>query len=167
MADRQIDRPGNAKGGPAWLVWNQLYDNWQFFVLFCFQNRLTQISQTGGQWYSDNSPFSIPWIDGQKHGITDRQIDNKHKQTDRKKYRSTDRQANKQSQTGRQKSKYSLTETWKLGSTDRQIINHKQTNRQKYRSTDRRTEEQIQTDGQTEEWMHRQAGRLTDRWTKA
>jgi hypothetical protein len=30
---------------------------------FCFylQNRLTQTSQTGGQRYSDTSPFSIPW----------------------------------------------------------------------------------------------------------
>jgi hypothetical protein len=30
---------------------------------FCFylQNRLIQTSQTGGQWYSDTSPFSIPW----------------------------------------------------------------------------------------------------------
>jgi hypothetical protein len=30
---------------------------------FCFysQNRLIQISQTGGQWYSDISSFSIPW----------------------------------------------------------------------------------------------------------
>ncbi len=29
---------------------------------FCFylQNRLIQTSQTGGQWYSDNSPYSIP-----------------------------------------------------------------------------------------------------------
>jgi len=29
---------------------------------FCFylQNRLTQTSQTGGQWYSDTSLFSIP-----------------------------------------------------------------------------------------------------------
>ncbi len=44
---------------PVWLVWNQLHDNWQFS--FYFQNRLWQISQTGGQWYSDNSPFSIPW----------------------------------------------------------------------------------------------------------
>jgi hypothetical protein len=25
------------------------------------QNRLIQTSQTGGQWYSDTSPFSIPW----------------------------------------------------------------------------------------------------------
>ncbi len=31
---------------------------------FCFpmQNRLIQTSQTGGQWYSDTSPFSIPCI---------------------------------------------------------------------------------------------------------
>jgi hypothetical protein len=30
---------------------------------FCFylQNRLIQTSQTGGQWYSDTSPFSIRW----------------------------------------------------------------------------------------------------------
>jgi len=30
---------------------------------FCFylQNRLIQTSQTGGQWYSDTSFFSIPW----------------------------------------------------------------------------------------------------------
>jgi hypothetical protein len=26
------------------------------------QNRLIQTSQTGGQRYSDTSPFSIPWI---------------------------------------------------------------------------------------------------------
>jgi len=32
---------------------------------FCFnlQNRLIQTSQTGGQWYSDTYPFSIPWFD--------------------------------------------------------------------------------------------------------
>ncbi len=32
---------------------------------FCFylQNTLIQTSQTGGQWYSDTSPFSIPsWL---------------------------------------------------------------------------------------------------------
>jgi hypothetical protein len=35
---------------------------------FCFslQNRLIQTSQTGGQWYSDASLFSIPWIHLQK-----------------------------------------------------------------------------------------------------
>jgi hypothetical protein len=26
------------------------------------QNRLIQTSQTGGQRYSDTSPFSIPWL---------------------------------------------------------------------------------------------------------
>jgi len=47
---------------PVWLVWNQLYDNWQF--LFLIPNRLIQFqtSQTGGQQYSDTSPFSIPWL---------------------------------------------------------------------------------------------------------
>jgi hypothetical protein len=32
-------------------------------TIFCFylQNRLMQPSQTGGQRYSDTSPFSIPW----------------------------------------------------------------------------------------------------------
>ena len=32
---------------------------------FCFylQNWLIQTSQTGGQWYSDTSPFSIPWLE--------------------------------------------------------------------------------------------------------
>jgi len=31
---------------------------------FCFylQNSLIQTSQTGGQWYSDTSPFSITWL---------------------------------------------------------------------------------------------------------
>jgi len=29
---------------------------------FYFQNRLIQTSQTGGQWYSDTSPFSIPCV---------------------------------------------------------------------------------------------------------
>jgi hypothetical protein len=31
---------------------------------FCFylQDRLIETSITGGQWYSDTSPFSIPWL---------------------------------------------------------------------------------------------------------
>jgi hypothetical protein len=29
-------------------------------VCFYLQNRLIQTSQTGGQWYSDTPPFSIP-----------------------------------------------------------------------------------------------------------
>ncbi len=32
-------------------------DNFRFYL----QNRIVQTSQTGGQWYSDTSPFSIPW----------------------------------------------------------------------------------------------------------
>jgi len=44
---------------PAWLVWNQLYDN--------LQNRLFKTTQTGGQWYSDTSPFSLPWIGWYAH----------------------------------------------------------------------------------------------------
>ncbi len=37
---------------------------------FCFylQNRLIQASNTGGQWYSDTSPFSIPWFVSSKAG---------------------------------------------------------------------------------------------------
>jgi hypothetical protein len=30
-------------------------------ICFYLQNRLIQRSQTGGQLYSDTSPFSIPW----------------------------------------------------------------------------------------------------------
>jgi hypothetical protein len=33
-------------------------DNFCFYLL----NRLIPTSQTGGQWYSDTSPFSIPWF---------------------------------------------------------------------------------------------------------
>ncbi len=35
---------------------------------FCFylQNRLIQTSPTGGQQYSDTSPFSVPWLNCQK-----------------------------------------------------------------------------------------------------
>jgi hypothetical protein len=29
---------------------------------FYLQNRLIQTIQTGGQWYSDTSPFSIPCL---------------------------------------------------------------------------------------------------------
>ncbi len=36
---------------------------------FCFylQNRLIQTSQTGGQWYNDTSPFSIPCLRDRFH----------------------------------------------------------------------------------------------------
>jgi hypothetical protein len=33
---------------------------------FYFQNRLIQTSQTGGQWYSDTSPYIIPWSQRQQ-----------------------------------------------------------------------------------------------------
>jgi hypothetical protein len=38
---------------------------------FCFylQNRLIQTSQTGGQWYSDTSPLSIPWLGRHEKGL--------------------------------------------------------------------------------------------------
>ncbi len=45
---------------PVWLVWNQLYDNWQFLFLFAKQanpNRSNRRSMV--QWYF---PFSIPWL---------------------------------------------------------------------------------------------------------
>jgi hypothetical protein len=32
-------------------------------LCFYFQNQLIQTSQTGGQQYSDTSPFRIPWLD--------------------------------------------------------------------------------------------------------
>jgi hypothetical protein len=44
---------------PVWLVRNQLYKQ-KFFIYL--QNGLIQTSQTGGQWCSDTSPFSIPWF---------------------------------------------------------------------------------------------------------
>jgi len=48
---------------PVWLVWNQLFYNWQFlFSLAKQQDRLIQTSQIGGQWYSHTPPFSIPWF---------------------------------------------------------------------------------------------------------
>ncbi len=42
---------------PVWLVWNQLYDNWQFLFLFTWQTN--QTNQTGGQLYSD-TPLVFP-----------------------------------------------------------------------------------------------------------
>ncbi len=35
---------------------------WQLTFCFYLQNRLIQTSKTGGQQYSDTSPFSIPWF---------------------------------------------------------------------------------------------------------
>jgi hypothetical protein len=43
---------------------------------FCFylQSRLFQTSQTGGQWYNDTSPFSIPCLLLQDEGEGSRNL---------------------------------------------------------------------------------------------
>jgi hypothetical protein len=62
-----IDCPGNTKGGRYRCTVDLLFDWFGISCMtadnFCFylQNRLIQTSQTGGQWYSDTSPFSIPF----------------------------------------------------------------------------------------------------------
>jgi len=60
--------PGNTKGGKYHSTVDLLFDWFGISCMatdnFCFylQNRLIQTSQTGGQWYSDTSPFSIPCL---------------------------------------------------------------------------------------------------------
>ncbi len=45
---------------PVWLVWNQLYDHWQFLFLFSKQTNPNQSNRGSTvQWYF---PFSIPWL---------------------------------------------------------------------------------------------------------
>jgi hypothetical protein len=57
----------NTKGGSIHCTVDLLFDWFGISRMstdnFCFylQNRLIQTCQTGGQWYSDTSPFSIPW----------------------------------------------------------------------------------------------------------
>jgi hypothetical protein len=52
-------KPGNTKGGFDWFgISCMAIDNFYFYL----QNILIQTSQTGGQWYRDTSPFSIPCI---------------------------------------------------------------------------------------------------------
>ncbi len=58
--------PGNTKGGSVIVPLTSCLTGLESAVTtdnFCLylQNRLIQTSQTGGQWYSDTSPFSIPW----------------------------------------------------------------------------------------------------------
>ncbi len=36
---------------PVWLVWNQLYDNWQFLFLFAKQTNPNQSNRSIVQWY--------------------------------------------------------------------------------------------------------------------
>ncbi len=68
---------GNTKGGSITVPLTSCWTDW-FRIscmttdIFCFylQNRLIQTSQTGGQWYSDTFPFSIPcprYLSRQKH----------------------------------------------------------------------------------------------------
>ncbi len=61
------DNTGNTKGGSITVLLTSCLTGLESAVLttddFCFylQNRQIQTSQTGGQQYSDTSPFSIPW----------------------------------------------------------------------------------------------------------
>ncbi len=63
-----ITVPWNTKGGSITCTVDPLFD---WFELVCFANKNKncqwscswfQTSRTGGQWYSDTSPFSIPWL---------------------------------------------------------------------------------------------------------
>ncbi len=62
------DSAGNTKGGKYHCTIDLLFDWFGISCMttdnFCFylQNRQIQTSQTGGQWYSDTSPFSIPCL---------------------------------------------------------------------------------------------------------
>jgi hypothetical protein len=62
-----IVRAGNTKRGKYHSTTDLQFDWFGISCLttdnICFylQNRLIQTSQTGGQWYNDTSPFSIPW----------------------------------------------------------------------------------------------------------
>ncbi len=59
-------KPGNTKRGKYHCTIDLLFDWFGISCMttdnFCcyFINRLIQTSQTGGQWYSETSPFSIP-----------------------------------------------------------------------------------------------------------
>ncbi len=61
------EKAGNTKGGRITVSLTSCLTGlesavWQLTIfVFFMQNRLVQTSQTGGQWYSDTFPFSIPW----------------------------------------------------------------------------------------------------------
>ena len=65
--------PENTKGGGYHCTIDFLFDRFGISCMttdnccFYLQNRLIQTSQTGGQWYIDTSPFSIPWQQQQQH----------------------------------------------------------------------------------------------------
>jgi hypothetical protein len=58
-------KPGNTKGGSITVrlisCLTGLESSDSDNICFYLQNRLIPTSQAGGQWYSDTSPFSIPW----------------------------------------------------------------------------------------------------------
>jgi hypothetical protein len=59
--------PENTKGGSITVPLTSSYTGLESCMTtnnLCFylKNRLIQTSQTGGQQYSDTSPFSIPWF---------------------------------------------------------------------------------------------------------
>jgi hypothetical protein len=70
LQPRQLNQasaqPGNTKGGSVTVPLTSCLTGLDCMTtdIFCFylQKRLIQTSQTGGQWYSDTSPFSIPWL---------------------------------------------------------------------------------------------------------
>ncbi len=79
-----LPKAGNTKGGSITVLLTSCLTGLESAVwqqtIFCFylQNRLIQTSQTGGQWYSDPSPFSIPclkyvhdrWLKSKSHYCT-------------------------------------------------------------------------------------------------
>jgi hypothetical protein len=62
ISEIQKMKAGNTKGGSITVPLTSCLTGLELADNFCFylQNRLFQTSQTGGQQYSDNSPFSIP-----------------------------------------------------------------------------------------------------------
>jgi hypothetical protein len=74
--------PGNTKGGSITVPLTSCLTGLesavqQLTIFFYLQNRLIQTSQTGGQWYSDTSPFSIPWSIRPKTAATIKVVLNK------------------------------------------------------------------------------------------
>jgi hypothetical protein len=64
--EQSLPLTGNTKGGSIAVLLTSCLTRlgsavWQLTILvFYLQNRPIQTNQTGGQWYSDTSPFSIP-----------------------------------------------------------------------------------------------------------
>ena len=65
---RMTQQSGNTKGGSITVPLTSCFTGlesavWQLtiFVFICKTDQ-SQTSQTGGQQYSDTSPFSIPWL---------------------------------------------------------------------------------------------------------